>query len=162
MALLSDVSAVVARDLAAYYRRAQRRVREVAAPLDDARFWTRPFPYGNSIGHLVLHLTGNMRFYMGTKMLDTGYVRDRPLEFSDARRLPKEEVLRAFDEAVDVVVRALEAQGEADWGRAYEAEGVTVDEVPTRFAAFLRSAAHVDLHLGQMMYVRKELDRSPA
>ncbi len=156
---MSDASAVVARDLAAHYRRAQRRVHDLVAPLDDAQLWTKPFPYGNSIGHLVLHLTGNMQFYMGTRMLDTGYVRDRPLEFSDASRRPKADVLRAFDDAVDVVVRALEAQGEADWGRPYKAEGVTVEEVPTRFAMFLRSAAHADLHLGQMTYVRKELDR---
>jgi hypothetical protein len=128
------------------------------APLDEAQFWERPYPYGNSIGHLVLHLTGNLQFYMGTQILGTSYVRDRPLEFSDTTRRPKAEVLQAFDAAINVVLEALKAQGPEDWGLPYVAEGVTLDEVPDRFAAFLRSAAHADQHLGQMIYIRKQLE----
>lgn len=28
-------------------------------PLTDEQFWRNPYTYGNSVGHLVLHLTGN-------------------------------------------------------------------------------------------------------
>ena len=34
-------------------------VRELAAPLSEEQFWSKPFPFGNSFGNLVLHLTGN-------------------------------------------------------------------------------------------------------
>lgn len=144
--------------LAAYYTRIGRRVRALVEPLSEEQLWQKPFPYGNSIGHLVLHLTGNMQYYMGARLLESGYVRDRPLEFSDTRRRSKADVLGDFDAAVAVVIQALEAQRDEDWGRPYAAEGVTVEEVPDRFAAFLRSAAHADQHLGQMMYIRKQLE----
>ena len=34
------------------------RVRELAAPLSEAEFWRKPYAYGNSFGHLVLHQFG--------------------------------------------------------------------------------------------------------
>ena len=35
------------------------RVRELAFALTNEQFWQKTFPFGNSFGHLVLHLTGN-------------------------------------------------------------------------------------------------------
>ena len=32
--------------------------RQLAVELSEDEFWTRPYPYGNTFGHLVLHLTG--------------------------------------------------------------------------------------------------------
>ena len=57
------------------------RIRELAAPLSNEQFWQKPYPYGNSFGHLVLHLTGNLNYYIGAQIANTGYVRDRPREF---------------------------------------------------------------------------------
>ena len=45
--------------LAERYTTNATRIRELAAPLTNAQFWQNPFSYGNSLGHLVLHLTGN-------------------------------------------------------------------------------------------------------
>jgi hypothetical protein len=42
-----------------------RRIRELAVPLSEKQFWTKPFSFGNSFGHLVLHLTGNLNYYIG-------------------------------------------------------------------------------------------------
>ena len=58
------------------------KVGELAGPLSDEQFWTKPFAFGNSFGHLVLHLTGNLNYYIGTEIAGTGYVRDRDREFS--------------------------------------------------------------------------------
>ena len=77
-------SAVIQSSLSAYYRMIQTRVHELAAPLSDEQLWTRPFPYGNSVGNLILHLTGNLSTYIGAQIGGTGYVRNRPLEFTDA------------------------------------------------------------------------------
>ena len=87
-------------------------------PLSTEQLWTRPFPFGNSVGHLLLHLTGNLNYYIGTQIAGTGYVRDRPLEFADTSQRPKDEVLRDFDRAVDLVIESLMTQREADWQRA--------------------------------------------
>src|SRR6476620_1982776 len=73
----------VARDFTRYYQEAAKKILALAAPLSDEQLWARPYPYGNSIGHLLLHLTGNLNFYIGAEIGGTGYVRNRPLEFSD-------------------------------------------------------------------------------
>jgi len=38
------------------------------------QFWQKPFAYGNSFGHLVLHLTGNLNITSSGDR-GTGYVR---------------------------------------------------------------------------------------
>ena len=153
--MADEPSAVVGRGLTAHYERVGRKVRGLVEPLSTDQLWRRPFPYGNSIGHLLLHLTGNLRYYIGTQIAGSGYVRDRPREFAETDRRPKEEVLREFDDALGMVVATLSAQSTADWGAPYEAVGA--EDVGDRFSMFLRCAAHADHHAGQMIYLCKQL-----
>ena len=88
---MHNLPTTLATALADRYAVNASRVRELAAPLTDAQFWRKPFPYGNSFGHLVLHLTGNLNYYIGTQIARTGYVRDRPREFNDPNPPSKEE-----------------------------------------------------------------------
>src|SRR5205823_5027003 len=111
------------------------------------------------VGHLLLHLTGNLNYYVGAQIAGSGYVRDRPREFADTARRPKDEVLRDFDRAVDMVLATLAAQSEADWRAPYS--GVGAEDVADRLAMFLRCAAHADHHAGQMIYLRKQVALSP-
>ena len=101
------------------------RVRELAAPLSNSQFWQKPFPYGNSFGHLVLHLTGNLSYYVGTQIAQTGYVRDRPREFNDPNPPSKEEALNRLDEAVAMVQQTIRSQTPDDWSRQYSGAGTT-------------------------------------
>jgi hypothetical protein len=129
-------------------------VRELAAPLSDEQFWTRPFPFGNSFGHLVLHLTGNLNYYIGAQIAGTGYMRDRPREFSENTRPSKQEVLKKFDEAVEMVVGTVRAQSADDWSKQYSAAGA---DAKTRFEMVLQCATHLHHHVGQIMYLTFEL-----
>src|SRR5437870_10527990 len=58
------------------------------------------YPYGNSVGHLVLHMTGNLNYYIGARVAGTGYVRDRDREFTDGQPPRKDEALGAFDRTI--------------------------------------------------------------
>src|SRR3954463_1776517 len=89
------------------FKKISARVRELSASLNEEQFWTRPFPFGNSFGHLVLHLTGNLSYYIGSQIAQTGYVRTRDREFTDPVRQPKADVMRAFDETVKMVLATL-------------------------------------------------------
>src|SRR6202165_3742792 len=102
-----NLSRLVSRSLSAQYDRVRRRVHTLVEPLSTEQLWQRPFPYGNSVGHLLLHLTGNLRYYIGTQIAGSGYVRDRPREFGDTSHRPKDEVLQDFDRALDMVLAAL-------------------------------------------------------
>src|SRR5246500_4454374 len=99
------------------------RVRELAAPLSNSQFWQKPFPYGNSFGHLVLHLTGNLNYYIGAQVANTGYVRDREREFTESNPPAKEDALKQLDAVVAMVTETIRAQSSEDWQRAYSALG---------------------------------------
>src|SRR5208282_3860265 len=75
--------------------------------------------FGNSFGHLVLHLTGNLNYYIGAQIAGTGYLRDRPREFSDPNPPSKDEVLNRFDAAVDMVLKTIRAQSPEGWSEEY-------------------------------------------
>lgn len=152
-----ELSPSLSQSLSGHYVRVRRSVHALADPLSAEDVWRRPFPYGNSIGHLLLHLTGNLSYYIGAQIAGSGYVRDRPREFADASRPPKEGVLSAFDSAVDMVLATLAAQSALDWCAPYH--GLGAEDVPDRLTIFVRCAAHADHHLGQMIYLCKELAR---
>lgn len=139
------------------YEELGARVRELAEPLTDAQFWTKPFAFGNSFGHLVLHLTGNLNYYIGAEIAGTGYVRDRDREFTEAARPAKAEVMKRFNDAVAMVARAARAQSEEDWGKSYAA--MREEDAANRFNIFLRCATHLHLHVGQMIYLQYALLR---
>ena len=154
---MNQLSSTVSVGFKHYFQGFGRQVHELANRITDKQFWTKPYPYGNSFGNLVLHLTGNLNYYIGARIEDTGYVRNRELEFTDIQigRMP--EVLGAMDEAIAMVTRSLERQSEEDWVREYQAIGA--DDVHDRFSMYLRCCLHFHHHLGQMIYLVKELSR---
>jgi len=157
IAFVTDLNTTLVRDFERKYREAAQTIRALVEPLTDEQIWTRPYPYGNTIGHLLLHLTGNLSYYIGADMGGTEYVRNRPLEFSDTVRHPKTELLAGFDAAIATVATVLQKQSEQDWSAAYMAKGF--EDCGDRFTAFLRCAAHLSHHTGQIIYLCKELER---
>ena len=142
------------------YRDFASRVHDLCKELSDEQFWTKPYPYGNSFGHLTLHLIGNLNYYIGAQLAKTGYVRDRGREFSEDNPPSKEEVLRRLDEAVDLVVATLDLETSETWSEAYEAAGAG-EWVKDRFSIYLRCATHFHHHIGQMIYLARELSSLP-
>jgi uncharacterized damage-inducible protein DinB len=154
---MSGLSEVIGKDLASYYAMVREQTRLWADPLTEEQLWRRPFAHGNSVGHLLLHITGNLNYYIGARIAETGYVRDRDREFNESERRPKADVLASFDAAVAMVIRTIEKQSKQDWLRPYSAE--REPESAERFAIFLRCAGHAYHHVGQLAYLSRELRR---
>jgi len=154
---MADLPSTVARDLADYYEFVAKQLHKWVDPLSNEQFWHNPYPYGNTVGHLVLHLTGNLSYYIGARIAATGYVRDRDREFTETSRPAKEQVLREFDRAIALVVATIRKQSAGDWTREYSAE--REPEAKERFAAFLRCAGHAYHHVGQIIFLSRELAR---
>ena len=151
---MPDPTPTIAAALTKAFRDYRDRVHRLAAGVPDAQFWARAYPYGNSMGHLTLHLTGNLEFYVGRHMAGTGYVRDREREFHDPAPPSKAEALRRLDEAVNLVIATVERQTAADWSAPFAATGA--DDIHDRFSMLLRAATHFHHHVGQMIYLAKE------
>jgi len=153
---MSDLNATLAAVLADRFTANLDRIRELAQGLNNERFWTKPFPFGNSFGHLVLHLTGNLNYYVGAQIAQTGYVRDRPREFSDSMPPEKEKVLRQLEAAVAMVLETIRTQSPDDWSAAYSGVGTSA---PNRLAMVVQCAAHMQHHIGQMIYLTEQWER---
>ena len=76
---------------------------QLIEPLKDQQLWQKPVDPGNSAGHLILHLTGNLNHFIGAQLGHTGYVRDREREFTDAKPPAKALVEKNLKEAVALV-----------------------------------------------------------
>ena len=155
---MSVLSESLAAALTSEYRQRAAELHNWADPLSEDQFWRNPFSHGNSVGHLVLHLTGNLSYYVGARIAGTGYVRNRDREFSEPRKLPKAEVLRKFDEAIATVIAAIGNQTEADWTAPYTAE--REPDSKNRVTLFLRCASHLYHHVGQIIYLSRELRKA--
>ena len=154
---MSDLSSTVASALADHYEMIRSKVHELVEPLSTEQLWRRPYSYGNSVGHLLLHLTGNLNYYIGARVAGTDYVRDRDREFTEPEHRPKTEMLAAFDRVISLVIETIEKQSAEDWVKPYSA--VRESESKEQFAIFLRCAGHAYHHVGQLIYLSRELTK---
>ena len=155
---MSHLPAIVRSALSSEYHMRAADLHKWVDPLTNEQFWKNPYSYGNSVGHVVLHLTGNLNYYIGARVAGTGYVRNRDLEFTETRRPSKAEVLGKFDEAVVMVIATIEKQKDDDWTLPYSAE--REPQAKDRFTVLLRCAVHLYHHIGQINYLCRELSKA--
>ena len=122
---------------------------------DEAQIWATLPGVNNPAGTLALHVSGNLQHFVGAVLGGTGYVRDRPREFS-TRGLSRAELKTELQRALAVVETVLpkfdEARLEQDYPEA-------VEGAPIATGLFLlRLVAHLALHLGQAGYLRRMLE----
>ena len=145
-----SLAEVVQADVAAYFEHLASRIERLVRSLPDQQLLAKPFRFGNSVGRIVVHLTGSLNHYIGAVVAGTDYVRDRPAEFTDPARPAADELLRAFRVTMEMVVRTLRSQGE---------DGLTTpvtdcgEPVRDRYGLFLVCAGHVSNHVGQIVYL---------
>jgi uncharacterized damage-inducible protein DinB len=123
-------------------------VRKLAEPLSEEQFWTKPLDPGNSVGHIVLHLTGNLNHFVGAQLGGSGYRRDREREFTETNVPTRVEALRRLDDAVSTFRRVV---------TGLSVEQLAASHPEARFGsvvnALVHLLAHFALHRGQMSYI---------
>jgi DinB family protein len=148
--LLQSVAAILDRDLGALRR-------EVEAYPDERGLWQEVPGISNVTGTLVLHLVGNLQHYLGARLGQTGYVRDRPAEFA-RRDVPRSELLRQIEAARAGVKAALSGSAQPEIGAEYP-EAVGGSRVATG-DYLIHLTTHFAYHLGQIDYHRRVVTRS--
>jgi uncharacterized damage-inducible protein DinB len=144
------VSIAVKQQLAEYFQYLAKRIERLAHALPAEKFWVKPFPFGNSVGHLIVHITGSVNQFIGVRCAGMDYDRDRAAEFSDASGRSVDEVLAKFQEAINVAVTALGSHNPTDLQSPVTFSG---EPVKNQFGLFLVSAAHMNNHIGQIAYL---------
>jgi Protein of unknown function (DUF1572) len=83
------------------------RIKHCVGQLNETQVWWRPAESMNSIGNLLLHLCGNLRWKFGAIIGGLPDDRDRPREFSERGPIPKVELLRRLEEEIAAADAAL-------------------------------------------------------
>ncbi|OOQ60120.1 DUF1572 family protein [Mucilaginibacter pedocola] len=122
---------------------------------NEANIWLIDKNILNSAGNLSLHLIGNLNTYIGAEFGKTGYIRNRPEEFS-LKNVPRQEILDNIDSTIEIVDAALsiltEDQLASDYPQVINDETITTEYFLTHLAM------HLSYHLGQVNYHRRLLD----
>ena len=128
---------------------------EIESYQNENQLWAIDKNISNSGGNLCLHLIGNINTYIGAEIGKTGYVRNRPLEFS-LKDIPKSELIGKIEETIIVVNNTLDPLSEEDLNAIYP-QIVFEKEMTTGFF-FVHLSTHLAYHLGQINYHRRLLD----
>lgn len=123
---------------------------------NEENIWKTEAQIPNSAGNLTLHLIGNLNAFIGAEIGKTGYVRNRPLEFSD-KDVPREKMIAALDSTIQVIKNALSTLTEEDYAAEYPLV-VFKEKMSTEYF-LIHLAVHLGYHLGQINYHRRLLDR---
>ena len=133
--------------LSEYFPRIERCLQE----LSDEDIWWRAHETNNSVGNLVLHLSGNVRQWIVAGLGGAPDTRNRPQEFAERMPIPKEKLLNklhaTLSEADDVLERF-------DRSRILEVRHVQKYDV-TCLEAIFHVVEHFSGHVGQIIYITK-------
>ena len=146
--LLSILKSLFLRDLA-------KLKTEIELYKDEHNLWLIDKQVSNTAGNLCLHLVGNLNAYIGAEFGKTGYIRNRPLEFS-LKDVPRTELLKSIDDAILMISASFDKITEQQLANEYPQE-VAAGKVSSGY--FLTHlASHLAYHLGQVNYHRRLLD----
>ena len=119
--------------------------------LTDEQVWSRPNATSNSIGNLLLHISGNARQWIVCGLGGATDQRQRQTEFDERRVTPREELLGVVRTTLAEVDEVL---ARFDPGRllgSYQIQGAEASAL----AAIFHVTEHISMHTGQVILLTK-------
>ncbi len=130
------------------------QVRSAVEKLDEEQIWWRPNAKSNSVGNLVLHLTGSLNLYLNRNIGGIDYNRDRDAEFAARGPMPKPELMRVFDDMVAKAAQTLsKVTGDGLAGPSTDPERNTF-----LIEDLISILTHLSTHTGQILWITKMLN----
>lgn len=129
------------------------RIRAAVERLTDDQVWWRPNEASNSIGNLMLHLSGNVTQWIVGGVGGQPVTRDRQREFDERTPIPRSELLAALSRAVESAVRILDELDPAALAERRVIQGMDV----TVMHAVYHVVEHFSMHTGQILMLTKML-----
>ena len=129
---------------------------EINTYQNENNLWLVDKNITNSGGNLALHLIGNLKTYFGAILGNTGYIRNRPLEFS-AKNIKRDEIIDGIDEAKQIVITVINQLTEEQLSEDYPATDVSYGKTST-YHYLIHLSVHLGYHLGQINYHRRMFD----
>ncbi len=138
-----------------FKRDLQKLKTEIESYQNEENIWKKDKNISNSAGNLCLHLIGNLNHYIGSTLGNSGYIRDRELEFS-LKNVPKNKLIQQLEDTIEIVDLTLEKLSAEVLQKEYPAEPLGYAMTTEYFLIHL--FGHLNYHLGQINYHRRLLD----
>ena len=122
---------------------------------NESHLWLLDKDISNTAGNLALHLVGNLNHFIGASIGNTGYVRQRDLEFSQ-KNIPREDIIKSI-EATKLMIAEVLADVTVE-GLNQEFRRNPFEDYMTTEFFLLHLLTHLSYHLGQINYHRRLLD----
>lgn len=119
--------------------------------LTDDQIWWRANPQSNSIGNLLLHLSGNVRQWIVCSLGGAPDERNRDSEFSERRIFPRDELLARL---MQTLTEADDTLAKFDPDQLLEMRVIQGLEV-TALEAIFHVVEHFSMHTGQIIMMAK-------
>lgn len=140
-----------------FKRDLEKLKKEIIAYQQEENIWIVDKNITNCGGNLCLHLVGNLNHFMGNYLGNTGYVRQRDLEFS-LKNVPRVTLIKQVEDTIVVIENTLNKLTEADLEKEYP---IIVFKDKMETGLFLSHlTTHLTYHLGQINYHRRLLDNT--
>lgn len=138
-----------------FFERDLLKVRdEISQYKNESDLWVVKPGISNSAGNLALHLVGNLNHFIGATLGNTGYVRQRDLEFSQ-KDIPREKIYSMLDDTIAVVKNTLTELPNAQLVHDFPLE--KHGKIVSVWHMLLHLSTHLNYHLGQINYHRRML-----
>ena len=129
------------------------QVRAAVEQLSDEQLWWRPNEKSNSVGNLVLHISGSLDHYLNKCIGGFDYNRDRDAEFAARGTMSKAELLARLD--------AMIANADRTFSNLNVERLTAPSGDPERYTFLVEDliniATHFSSHAGQIMWIAKML-----
>lgn len=119
--------------------------------LTDEQIWWRANPQSNSIGNLLLHLSGNVRQWIVCSLGGTPDARDRDSEFAQRVIIPRDELLARLKQTL---IEADTTLAKFDPDKLLERHVIQGLDV-TALEAIFHVVEHFSMHTGQIIMMAK-------
>jgi uncharacterized damage-inducible protein DinB len=127
------------------------KIRLAVDALPEDALWWRPNDQSNSVGNLLLHLTGNVRQWMVSGVGGAADVRHRAAEFEAQSGPSRADLLAGLDQVFDEVDRILDGLTPEALLERRRIQGRDI----TVLDAIFICVEHFSMHLGQIILVAK-------
>lgn len=138
-----------------YKRDLNSLITEISSYSSEENLWLTTKEVKNSAGNLCLHLVGNLNAFIGAPLGNTGYIRQRDLEFS-LKNVPRKKMIEQVESTIKMIEKTLLSLTETDLQKQY-VRRASDGEMTTQYF-LIHLSIHLGYHLGQINYHRRLLD----
>jgi uncharacterized damage-inducible protein DinB len=136
-------------------RQLETRIQHCLTLLTPEQIWWRGSEESNSVGNLVLHLSGNVRQWIISSVGGAADLRQREGEFAARGGIPADQLSKTLKETMDEAIHIIGSLSREKLTATVVVQGYNKSVVEVVYHV----VEHFALHAGQIMYATKLLQK---